>query len=539
MKKEYNGIINKEPFPPKDIDLYSGEPIPVPYLDNPPSVIDITVGRQLFVDDFLIEKADGVKVVQHNPIKRKEPVLVPETDAEKKFGMHFVGTNSGGLIYDGKKTKLYYQGSWLGQLCLAESDDGINFTRPCVKNGDNVVLNCDLVEFGKDGIEFNELTDEQFDELAKSVRACKSEDDMRKIKPHIFRMDSGTVIYDENSEEERYKFYYRNPGVPFPAYLATSPDGINWNKFNITPVVEDRSTAFYNPFRNKWVYSIRWWYRELDGKDGKKDIGRSRNYAESDNFLDNYKKEDQVMWYTADKLELEDENLKIKPQIYNIDAVAYESLMVGIAISFKGPDNITCLSQSRPKTNDLCLMFSRDGFHWSRLTREPFIKASRDENLWDNGYLMSVGGLFAVDDDEIRVYYTGTQGDSKKPYDPWLTGMHANGSIGLATLRRDGFASISGKGSFVTRKLIFTENRDRLRVNFKGKVKCEIYLDGKIYASGEAEGDFVSREILSGLSELKNKEITIKFTLDGDLYSFWFTDSTGKAYGYINQRKEI
>ncbi len=30
----------------------------VPYLQSPPSVIPIDVGRQLFVDDFLIEKTD-------------------------------------------------------------------------------------------------------------------------------------------------------------------------------------------------------------------------------------------------------------------------------------------------------------------------------------------------------------------------------------------------------------------------------------------------------------------------------------------------
>lgn len=121
MKREYNGIVNADPFPPKNIDLYSGEPIPVPYLETPPAVIDITVGRQLFVDDFLIACADGVKVVSHKPVKYGKPVLVPETDTEKKFDMPFVGCNSSGLIYDGEKTKLYYQASWLGQLCIAES----------------------------------------------------------------------------------------------------------------------------------------------------------------------------------------------------------------------------------------------------------------------------------------------------------------------------------------------------------------------------------------------------------------------------------
>ncbi len=39
-------------------DVLSVEPMTVPYLQSPPSLIPIDVGRQLFVDDFLIEKTD-------------------------------------------------------------------------------------------------------------------------------------------------------------------------------------------------------------------------------------------------------------------------------------------------------------------------------------------------------------------------------------------------------------------------------------------------------------------------------------------------
>ena len=50
----YNGIELPVQWPP-NYGEPTGAPMPVPYLDNPSDVIPIDVGRQLFVDDFLIE----------------------------------------------------------------------------------------------------------------------------------------------------------------------------------------------------------------------------------------------------------------------------------------------------------------------------------------------------------------------------------------------------------------------------------------------------------------------------------------------------
>ena len=50
----YNGIVLPEVWPPRDVDEGGTAPVPVPYLDDPPEVICIDLGRQLFVDDFLI-----------------------------------------------------------------------------------------------------------------------------------------------------------------------------------------------------------------------------------------------------------------------------------------------------------------------------------------------------------------------------------------------------------------------------------------------------------------------------------------------------
>ena len=51
----YNGIVLPAPWPPRRAEL--ADPMSRPYyLIDPPDVIDIDLGRQLFVDDFLIEE---------------------------------------------------------------------------------------------------------------------------------------------------------------------------------------------------------------------------------------------------------------------------------------------------------------------------------------------------------------------------------------------------------------------------------------------------------------------------------------------------
>ena len=50
----YNGITLPDIWPPRAPAMKAGEPVPVPYLEHPPAVISVDVGRQLFVDDFLI-----------------------------------------------------------------------------------------------------------------------------------------------------------------------------------------------------------------------------------------------------------------------------------------------------------------------------------------------------------------------------------------------------------------------------------------------------------------------------------------------------
>ena len=70
-----------------------------------------------------------------------------------------------------------------------------------------------------------------------------------------------------------------------------------------------------------------------------------------------------------------------KSQLYNLDAVAYESVMLGLFSIWPGKPS------DRPKPNHLCVGFSRDGFSWVRPTRgggpNAFIPAANDTDSWN------------------------------------------------------------------------------------------------------------------------------------------------------------
>ena len=83
----------------------------------------------------------------------------------------------------------------------------------------------------------------------------------------------------------------------------------------------DNSTFFYNPFRRKWVYSVR----RTEGSV------RVRRYIEHDDFLEGSQWEDEepVLWAWSDELDEPDPEIGDVPQLYDLNAAAYESIMLG------------------------------------------------------------------------------------------------------------------------------------------------------------------------------------------------------------------
>ena len=71
--------------------------------------------------------------------------------------------------------------------------------------------------------------------------------------------------------------------------------------------------------------------------------------------------------------------------------------MLGMFQIMYGPENDVCEKYGVPKITELMPMYSRDGYHFSRPSREAFITASMMKGTWDRGYVQSVGGGVIID----------------------------------------------------------------------------------------------------------------------------------------------
>ena len=480
----------------------------VPYLHEPPAVIPIDLGRQLFVDDFLIESHD-LKRTHHRPKYRTiNPVLRPAaTDPEGLAGVF-----SDGVWYDPVRRKflLWYWGTNRA-TCLAVSDDGLRWERPQLDNAEknNVTL--------------------------KTVR------------------DSATVWLDHTAPpEQRFRlFEARYRQKRWEMALRTSATGESWSEETVVSGPSwDRSTAFYNPFRRVWVASVR-------GHDHAPDqaVHRVRCYHEGrtpEAALNWYRSSDDVAkgdvlehdltpWTRADRLDPHhpDERFKnIAPQLYNLDAFPYESLMVGLFVIWQGPDNPTCKALGIHKRNEVLVGYSRDGFHWDRPDRTPFLPVADNPKAWNAGNVQSAGGGCLVMGDELWFYCSGRT-------------MHPRSetSTGLAVLRRDGFVSLDAGadgGTLTTRPVKFTGKHLFVNAAVQGELRIEVLdqdgntLPGLSFAdclplSGDLPRARVAWKNRQDLSALAGRPVRFRFRLtSGSLWSFWVTtDPAGASAGYV------
>jgi len=502
----YNGIVLPEEWPPQTVRPRDTAPMPVPYLDFPPKVIPIDVGRQLFVDDFLVATST-LKRAFHTPKKYAgNPILKPETELELNGEKNDAAVpKSGGVWWDPaeKIFKMWYEAGWIGTVCYATSKDGLKWERPAldVKPGTNRVLPLDLTP------------------------------------------DSWTVVPDWDAKDplQRYKMFMRPPGGQMPGVSLTSPDGIHWTNRVMSGDTGDRSTMFYNPFRKKWVYSLRSAFR-----------GRSRNYWECDDFLKGAKWEPDgpVMWAAVDRDDPKDPAIGRVPQLYNLDAVAYESIMLGFFEIHHGPENDVCEKTGIPKITDLNFAYSRDGFHWSRPDRRAHIPSER-RDVWDRGYVQSLGNLCCVRGDTLWFYYSAFQGDTSKTNVNWMkNGMYDRGATGLAFLRRDGFASMDAgpeTGTLTTRPVTFGGSRVFVNAAARGgEVRVEILDEAgspiapyTLANCGAVARDSTLEPVTWAGAEdvqaLRGKTVRFRFALrQAALYAFWVSrDATGRSDGYV------
>lgn len=487
----YNGIELPNEWPPKTQDRNSYEPMPVPYLKQKPKVIPIDRGRQLFVDDFLIAKTDLKRTFHQARKFEKNPVLKPETKHElestniegNEQAVCYLG--HGGVFHDPKENlyKMFYTAGWRGGLALATSKDLITWTRPNVGGvGGNLLL----------------------------------------PPGHAWAGGDNSVWLDVNARNPLERIKMLTDRRPLAHTLQTSPDGKTWSQGVSTGKAGDYCSFYYNPFRKVWCFSIK-----QGGPHG-----RSRWYSESTDFMKGADWSKSVYWCNADKLDEPDPAVGDKAQLYSLNAVAYESIMLGEFYIHLGPDNKLCDQGKFPKITEIKLGFSRDGFHWDRPDRRAFIAATRQEGHWDRAYIHGTTGVCLVKEDEIWFPYTGYSGIAPNGH----RGMYTGAAVGMAILRRDGFASMDAyaKGGMLTTEAVAFNGR-HLHVNaaVKGRLAVEVLDEsGQVIApytkenSEVFQGDKTNTVIrwkgAPTLDAVRGTPVRFRFHLkDGSLYSFW------------------
>lgn len=453
--------------------------------------------RELFVDEYLIEKMSGVSLRLHHPEER-EIVLRFDKPWESSVSGFFT------VFKDAGKYRMYYRGGYRGGLpptfvCYAESADGIQWTRP----------NLGLYEF--EGSKENNIvwaTSEQTPAKWKSLSG-----EMTKS------FDNFSVFKDENPgtpASQRYKAVGE-----YPLEALVSPDGIHWQKLQEQPIIthgdfDTQNVVFYDSLRQHY----RAYYRGY--RKGVRDILT----ATSPDFI--HWDDDRLQWIVrSDGLD---------EQLYtNATTPYFRAPQLFIAM----PMRYLATRPEKGKKNDgwrgvtdAVFMTSRDGLHFDRRFLEAFIRPGLDEENWVTRNTMPAYGIVPTicpdikGQEELSIYW------SENYYIP-------GNRLRCGTLRLDGFVSVNAPfrgGEFVTKP--FTFSGKQLTINYStsaaGSVAVELQdADGKpipghdVKSCPEIYGDAIEHVVTwkggSDLSQFAGRAIRLRFIMkDADVYALRF-----------------
>jgi predicted GH43/DUF377 family glycosyl hydrolase len=447
-----------------------------PAMAAPP--VDVGHEKQLFLDGTFTAEANGVTLTVNRPTKTYEKNLV----ADQPFEDMLIGGFS--VLQEDGLYRAYYSAWWRQtpsdtdtRLCMATSTDGIHWTKP--KLG--------LIDFG--GNKDNNIV-------------------FQSQTGHGYH--AGTVFVDPvGPPEARYKLIFLgNDGVRG----GYSSDGVHWTEYPevLIPHGSDtQNVAFYDPRLARYVAYLRLWIPR----------GRAISRAESEDYLH---------WTEPQLILAPDEQDPPEVDLYTNAAIPYPDAANAYFIFTSAFDH------RGEGPLDVHLAVSRDGVHWTRPSREPFIPRG-DEKSFDRMALYCGRGLVTVGD-ELCLYYGG--------YD---IGHHVNypnpyaGVMSRVSLRKDGFMSYDAgdaEGRLTTLPLIFSGSRLELNVATAndGQVTVELLSEGgeaipgfDAAAADGIAGDFLAKTVTwqgrSDLSALRGQPVCLRFLMrKAKLFAFQFAE---------------
>ncbi len=464
--------------------------------------------RELFVDDHLIESmTDGAELRLHHPVEQTDTFTCD---------MPWEGDWSGSatFIQDGDRYLMYYRGStWPGvrqpyqfYQCYAESDDGINWTRP----------ELGLVEF--EGSKTNNI-------IVKKNGA---------FEPFL----------DTNPDcdlDQRFKALIANDAL----HAWASPDGIRWGPVRGKPIItlgsfDSQNVAFWDSTRDRYVA----YYRETRGpNDEIKPEGRQLG-LDPDGFARDVltcTSNDFLNWTEPQWLQYPGAP---REQIYLNQIRAYHRaphIFVGFPGRFmagreieKGLPTTEHPAYETANMTETLFMSSRDGLHFKRWG-EAFIRPGLRKERWIYGATFPEYGLLVTKSgiqdtpDELSLYVNDGGGWSQRgTASRWRR----------YTIRMDGFVSVNAPlsgGTFLTKP--FTFNGNMLTMNYAtsaaGSIQVELQdTEGHAFPGFELTdviyGDQIDGPIAwddnPNLKQLSGKPVRLRVLFkDADLYSFRFT----------------
>lgn len=448
--------------------------------------MDIGSRLQLFLDDWLIERMEGVEQKLHHPVAKEVALAIDQPweklwQKEERINPTPFGYSS--VMKDGDVYRMFYTWDLDKQrddpTGYAESRDGIHWEKP------------ELGLFEFEGSKKNNIVWEG----------------LRHFDFTPFRDTNPGAI-----PEERYKTLIGNPHV-----ALVSPDGLHWRQLSEEGVITDgafdsQNIVFWDAEQKQYVA----YYRDYVEVEGERI--RAIKQALSDDFLE---------WSPGQFLDYGDAPLE---HFYTNGIIPYfrsSDLYVGFPMRFI-PSRKAIQDHSDDGVSDVVFMFSRDGLNWDRRFMEGFIRPGLDSQNWTERNFLMTWGIVQTAPAELSMYWV-------EHY------RHPTNRIRRGTLRLDGFVSLNaryGGGEILTKP--FTFQGSQLLLNYStsaaGSIKVEILKDTlepeKGFSGEEAPeiyGDQVDGEYAwtgdASIGQLAGQPIRLRFHLkDADFYSFRFDE---------------
>lgn len=448
------------------------------------SLGDLTGPWQLFADDHLVADRNGVTRTYHPFQKYAGNPIIPANKPWEGNNIYVYGTilpNESGngyrLWYHALPTDVKYR------LCYATSTNGISWTKP----------NLNIVTYN--GSTANNIF------LARS-----GQDHIPSILHTPWETDPG----------RRYKLINFD-GAAGRFLGAWSSDGLHWTDSPANPIIppaSDVGNYVWDAHADRYVgyMKIAAYVRGLRR--------RAVGFTSTTDF-EAWPAPYLVMapdayddrWATGEQ----------RTHFYGLCGFPYQSMYIGFLWVFRATD----AGGYTDGPIFVEIVTSRDGIHWRREEGDrPAMLPLGPPGAWDDGMIFTTQQPVVVGD-TLRVYYGGVDGTHG--------GTNGHSGIGLATLRKDGFASLDAGG---TTGVITTKRLQgaggALHVNYAttgGSIRVEVLdPDGNVlpgYSQAECvslQGNSVDQVVTwASRSELPGgaEPVRLRFVLqNAALYSF-------------------